>query len=160
MINLFSSTGCILAAVIIGLLWLFLVWLFYRKKSTDSSYSLPHRWDSKVDQLEAEELMGKRALEDGVSVVEADDFSFVVADDLDKVEKLGDLSDVQQEIKEICKVLEEQDGGKDDFLSMFSLVREKYPKVVASNSVGLLNEFIREHVPFHLSAEELEDLWH
>lgn len=160
MINLFSSQGCILAAIIVGLLWLFLVWHFYKKKSLDGSTSLPHRWASKVDELEVEDLMGKRRLEEGESLVSAEDFSFAKSVELEKSAILGDLSDVQQEIKEICVVLEKQDGGKEDFISMFALVKEKYPEVAKSSSVGLLNGFIRENVPFHLSAEEFENLWH
>lgn len=160
MINLFSSQACVLAMIVIALLWLFLVWHFYRKKANGRSSPLPHRWDEKVDSLEAEGLLGKRALEQGVSIIEAEDIGFAKSVDLDQPEKLGDLSDLQQEIKEICLVLEKQDGGKDDFLAMFALVREKYPRVAESNAVVPLNEFIREHVPFHLSAEELENLWH
>ncbi|MFN0290141.1 hypothetical protein [Pedobacter helvus] len=160
MINLFSSQSCVLAAILIGLFSLFMVWLFHSRKSEPVKSPLPHRWQDKVDELGEQQLMGKRRLEEGESVVSAEDFSFVKTAGFDKSAILGDLSDVQQEIKEICLVLEKQDGGKDDFLAMFAIVRDKYPVIAESASIGILNGFIRENVPFHLSVEELENLWY
>lgn len=161
MLKAFSWQDFLLAAIGLSFVWYLLVWLlFYRKVSPSSDQALGHHWDSKVDQLGDAGLLGERANDHGVSVMETDDFSFVESGaKADQVEQLGDLADVQQEIKGICELLEKEDGGKDYFFQLFEGVKENYPKIAASSSVSLLNEYIREHVPFYLSEEELESLW-
>jgi hypothetical protein len=52
-----------------------------------------------------------------------------------------------------------EDGSKEDFLSLFVMIRNKYPKVATSSLLPELNDFIREHAPFALNEEELESLW-
>ena len=105
-------------------------------------------------------LIGGQAEEHGVSVVEADDFSFVPRSvSGSEVDPLGELADVQQEIKSICRILEKEDGSKEDFFSLFAMVRDKYPKVFSSKLLGQLGEFIQDHAPLALSEEELESLW-
>lgn len=102
-------------------------------------------------------------MEPGVQVVEAADFSFADKTDAinvaDKSHQLGLVPDVLQEIKAICAILEKKDGNKEDFFAMFEMVKVKYPQIISYPATSELNQFIREHVPFHLSAEELEGLW-
>ena len=163
MLKSFSWQDFLLAATLLTLLWYAVVWLFYRKKGTQSSAPLPHSWEDDFDPLDDDNLMGKSALEHGVSIVEADDFSFAESENIreqpDQLEKLGDIADVQQEIKAICGILASEDGTKDDFFSLFEVIRNKYPKLASSSLLPELNEFIREHVPFHLTEEELDQLW-
>ncbi len=153
----FSWQDFLLAAVLLTLLWYVGVWLlFYRKRSVSAGASLPHSWQGQVDELgvSAEDgLMGKPALAAGVSVLEAEDFSFGVPQEA----KLGVLADVQEEIKTACRAVEAGVGGKAEFFALFAMIRERY--VIPESSQELLNEFIREHVPFFLSEGELEDLW-
>ena len=144
--------------------------LYYRRKgkspldAQNSSTPLPHRWDQQVDELSpSNALIGQPTLEAGVQVVEAEDFSFADKSETfhvaDKAHQLGLVPDVQQEIKAICRILEEKDGNKEDFFAMLEMVKVKYPQIISYLATKELNQFIREHVPFHLSAEELENLW-
>ncbi len=161
----FSWQVFLLAAVLLSLLWYAGVWLlFYRKKPAGASAPLPHGWEDEVDVLEGanverrsgdlvDDLMGLSALAHGVSVLEAEDFSFGVPEET----KLGVLPDVQEEIKTACRAVEAGVGGKPEFFALFALIRERY--AIPQGSRELLNEFIREHVPFFLAEQELEDLW-
>lgn len=157
-----------LAAVALLVLWYVGLAVLFRKRSPGSglgssggSAPLPHGWQEEVDELsDSAELMGKSVPDHGVSIVEAEEFSFSECEELpDQSEQLGLIPDLQQEIKSVCALLAEQDGTKEHFFSLFSLVRDKYPKVNSAAARIGLNVFIREHVPFHLSDEELEDLW-
>jgi len=165
-------------------------WWYYRKRRSwrsRGSPSLPHRWESGVDELDGVSLdvsakdsdlglMGKSVPDEGVMELEASAFGF--ADDSggdsgkpvatngldgtlvsDPADQLGLLADVQQEIKEVCRVLSEKDGDKQDFFSMMELVKAKFPAIGSHPLRGSLLGFIREHVPFYLSSAELEDLW-
>jgi len=170
MLKAFSWPDFLLASIILSLLWWAVIWLIYFRRKGSGSEPLDHNWEHLEEEFESE-LMGKPVLDIGVKVVEADDFSFGVdvgaealdedadRDSAEQVERLGDLADVQEEIREVCKVLAAEDGTKDDFFVLFEMVRNKYPKLALSASLPALNGFIREHVPFALSEEELEGLW-
>lgn len=169
MLKAFSWQDFLLAATILSLLWWLGIYLcFFWKKGggiagSGAASALPHSWENQVDDLD-NGLMGKPVLEHGVSVVEAEDFSFggsemEDAGDSAKLEQLGDLADVQQEIKEVCRILAAEDGTKEDFFVLFEMVKGKYPGIALSPSLAALNGFIREQVPFALSSQELEDLW-
>lgn len=168
MLKAFSWQDFLLAATILSLVWWLGIYLrcFWKKggrAGSGAGSTLPHSWENEVDNLEVG-LMGKPVLEHGVSVVEAEDFSFGGAEmedagDSAKLEQLGDLADVQQEIREVCRVLAAEDGTKEDFFMLFEMLKGKYPGVASSPSLDALNGFIREQVPFALSEQELEDLW-
>lgn len=145
-----------LAVLFVALVWLITWYFFLRGIGRASPPPLDHQWKKDVDEIqdEAEELMGKPVLEHGVSILAAEDFGFV-----DKTKQLGMVPDMQQEIRDICKVLAQNDGNKEDFFLMFSMIRSKYPDVAGSPVLPSLNAFIRESVPFQLSPEELENLW-
>ena len=86
-------------------------------------------------------------------------FGFAQPAATDKVTQLGLVPDVLEELKIIFSILASEDGSKADFFSLFKTVKEKYPKITADPNIDSINIYIREHVPFHLSNEELEDLW-
>lgn len=178
----FTWQQFLVAAMVLSVIWLLGVWLIYwrplstgglnggkRNGTHDSEDALPHSWQEEVDVLDPlgatdDGLMGKPALEHGVSVLEADEFSFAQVERRDRGERgesdlLGDLADAQEEIKGICRILEKEDGSKEDFFSLFEIVRVKYPKLTGSALLSELNDFIREQVPFFLSDEELDSLW-
>ena len=165
MLKAFSWQDFLLAATLLSLIWWLGVWLlYYRNTAERNLVPLSHAWSDEIDQLEKEAgLMGKPGLEQGVSVLTTADFSFgapVLEEEvLDQQRQLGDLADVQQEIRSICQVLAAEDGTKEDFFSLFEMIRDKYPRVISSPSLFLLNAFIREQVPFAISEEELENLW-
>lgn len=166
----FSWQHFILATLVLGIIWYVGIWLYYRRKgkspmdAENSSTPLPHRWQQQVDELSTSDgLIGQPTLEPGVQIVEAADFSFVDKSDTvnvaDKSHQLGLVPDVLQEVKAICAILEEKDGNKEDFFTMFEMVKVKYPQIINYPATSELNQFICEHVPFHLSAQELEGLW-
>lgn len=150
----FSWQDFLLAAAVFSLVWYLVVWLLYfRGKQVAFSSPLPHKWQDKVDDLD-EGIMGRPVLAQGESEVSAEDFGFAP---VSKDEQLGVLPDVQEEIKTACRQLEAELGGKEMFFDLFRGIRERYEIPVGPRD--LLNEFIREHVPFYLSESELEDLW-
>lgn len=102
------------------------------------------------------QILGEAKAEPGVTVVSADEFGFYGQADEDQ---LGLLADAQQEIRELCQVLADKDGTKEDFFAMFALIREKYPRLAGHPLQASLEHFIREQVPFFLSVAELESLW-
>ena len=150
-----------LGATLLLVLWYLGFYLHYRKKKVlalKDSQPLSHGWQHKVDALSSDqEVMGRTKPDYGVSVVEAEGFRF--AQSPEKEQQLGLVPDIQQEIKSICSLLAEKDGTKEDFFAMFAmLVKDRYAGV-PEGIKGTLNAFIREHVPFHLSSQELEQIW-
>jgi hypothetical protein len=108
----------LIAAVVLSVLWVLGVWLIYWRPTTqggvnsrkDVEDALPHSWQDEVDELKVldDGLLGKSALDHGVSVMEADEFSFVPVEK-DRGERgepdlLGELADAQEEIKGICRI--------------------------------------------------------
>jgi uncharacterized protein YozE (UPF0346 family) len=86
------------------------------------------------------------------------EFSFAEMDN-DQEEQLGLLPDFLEELKTIFNILEKEDGKKADFISLFGMVKAKYPKATESANLDAINQYIREHAPFLLSNEELDNLW-
>lgn len=179
------------AAMVLSALWVLGVWLIYwwflspggldAGRGSGGEDVLRHSWEDEMDELngdnafnalnalEADDgLMGKLVLEQGVSVLDADEFSFVSVEEPGEREERRegweanlplDLEEVQQEIKIICRTMEREDGSKEDFFSMFRLIRARYPRLAGSALLTELNDFIREQVPFFLSDDELDSLW-
>lgn len=106
-------------------------------------------------------LMGKPKLPEGMSALAASQVSFVGAGDAaaNKVMQVGLVADVVQEIKEVFALLAKEDGSKSDFFLLAEGIRDSYPGIESFPSLGKINAFIREHAPFHISDEELENLW-
>lgn len=174
MLQQFTWQHFLVAAMVLTVIWYAAVILiFYRrgfsglfgkKNAVASNERLPHHWEKGVDKLAEKddgaepELMGKSRLPDGVSRVTLEEISFV-GDGDEKQQQVGLVPDVIQEIKEVFRLLASQDGNKKDFFGLMEKVRENYPKIASNPNIGSLNKFIAEHAPFHLSAEELENLW-
>lgn len=174
MLENFSWQQFLVAASVFTLTWyLVVVLLFYRKvffgllfsgRGGGFSEVLPHRWDNGVEDLDAsvleqESLMGASKLPDGMSHTTTDAFGFAGDPADSKIEQIGLVPDVLQELKAVFSELSERDGSKREFLEMMGRVRELFPGLGSSPSIARINRFISEHAPFHLSAEELEDLW-
>lgn len=171
MLQQFSWQQFLVAIAVLTLIWYAAVILLFYKKELKAFLNgkppeyptnkpLPHRWEDKVDELPAVaegELMGKSKMPEGVSVIDMEELQFSEPDD--KTEKLGLVSDVIEEIKLIFKILGQEDGNKQDFLKLIQEVKIRYPKIASSSSLSQINEFIQTNASFHLSSEELEDLW-
>jgi hypothetical protein len=129
------------------------------------SSRLPHRWENGVESFDGgellapvcDDLMGKPKMPEGMSMVASGDFGF--AADASREEQVGLVPDVLEELKTVFQVLAAQDGTKTDFFSLMKPVREQFPGIGSSPALLRINAFIRDHAPFHLSAQELEDLW-
>jgi len=178
MLQQFTWQHFLVATLVLTIIWYAVVILmFYRrdfftvfsgKKNSPvnrfkKSEPLPHRWEKGVDDISGKEvnepvLMGKSKLPDGVSRVSVEEISFSGPGD-DREQQVGLVPDVIQEIKEVLSLLAAQDGNKKDFFGLMEKVRDNYPKIASNPNIGSLNKFIVEHAPFHLSAEELENLW-
>lgn len=173
----FTWQQFLVAAMVLSALWVLGVWLVcWRPLSAGgvkAGEALPHSWQDEVDEFNTVDdgLMGKPAQEHGVSVLEADEFSFAPVEEPGEREKryepgkrgvealLGELADAQEEIKGIARIMEKEDGSKEDFFAMFELIKDKYPGLSSSELLGELNDFISEQVPFFLSEQELDSLW-
>lgn len=171
MLQQFSWQQFLVAIAVLTLIWYVAVILIFYRKELKAFFKgkppeqpnhdpLPHSWDNYVDDLPDEtkdDLMGKSKLPEGVSIIDMEELQFSEPDS--KVEKLGLVSDVIEEIKLIFKILGQEDGNKQDFLKLMAEVKSRYPKISSSSSLPQINEFILSNASFHLSPQELEDLW-
>ncbi|MFA6275795.1 MAG: hypothetical protein WC622_03550 [Pedobacter sp.] len=172
MLQQFTWQQFLIASMVLSLIWYAGVILFYYRTEflsflgrTENSKSepLPHRWETGVEVLEngnlqEDELIGKAKLPEGVASVAIGSFGFVQTED-ERETQVGLVPDVLQEIKEIFGIIEKEDGSKKDFFNLMEMVREKFPKIGSNPNITRINQFISEHAPFHLSADELENLW-
>lgn len=170
MLQSFTWQQFLVAALVLSFIWYAIVLLAcYRRERKGSPGEkkpgppepLQHYWNNEqeFEELsEEEDLLGKSKLPEGVSNTSMGSFGFVQSEN-DKEEKLGLVPDVIEELKRIFNILAKEDGNKGDFFSLLQLVKVKYPKIGSSPWVTEINQFIQEHAPFHLTKEELENLW-
>nr|WP_294895104.1 hypothetical protein [uncultured Pedobacter sp.] len=171
MLQTFTWPQFLLASLMLSLLWYAGVAIFYYRSELKDFVKgkvrrslpkepLPHKWeeDYETAQEEEDDLMGKPAVPDGLSSTSMNEFSFAERQN-DHEEQLGLLPDFLEELKTIFNILEKEDGKKADFISLFGMVKAKYPKATESANIEAINQYIREHAPFLLSNEELDNLW-
>lgn len=150
----FSWQDFLLVAALLSMLWYGLVWLFFfRKKPCVAGSASPYDGQERLDLVE-EGLLGKPVLAEGESVVSSNEFGFSGAD---QVEQLGVVADVQEQIKVSCRELESSLAKKEEFLSVLTEVLVSYDVPISARLA--LEDFIREHLPFFISQEELDSLW-
>ena len=170
MLQHFTWQQFLIAALILNLVWyIAIILLFYRKSlsnflrgkhNEDASIErLPHAWESELEDEDSDDLMGKQVIPEGVHTASMSDFSFAPKEDSAKEQQVGLMADVLQELKRIFNILQNEDGNKADFFSLLKLTKAKYPKIGSNPNIHYVNEYIRDHVPFLLTKEELEDLW-
>ncbi|RNL54624.1 hypothetical protein D7004_07495 [Pedobacter jejuensis] len=172
MLQQFTWPQFLLAAFVLSLVWYVgVVLIFYRKelkqflsggrRQKQNPEPLPHRWDADTEPIEdsnEETLMGEPQLPQGMTNVSMGGFGFAVSED-EKEEQFGLVPDVLEEIKSVFNILSKEDGNKKDFFSLMKLVSAKYPMIGSNPNIERINEYITDHAPFHLSAQELQDLW-
>lgn len=160
-----------LAILLLTMLWYSGIILFYFRKELDLFFgrnSNPKEPPGRrlVDRVEEpahkpeehDGLLGASRPAEGTSTVSLGQISFG-QDENAKYEQLGLIPDVLKELKEVFSVLEKEDGNKQDFFNMMEMVRAKYGQIGSNPRIVQINQFIAEHAPFHLSKEELENLW-
>ncbi|MES2277921.1 MAG: hypothetical protein V4592_17975 [Bacteroidota bacterium] len=173
--KLLSWQQFLIAALILSSIWYLVVLpLLYRRQLKEW---LEHKggkpmvpplrrdWDGEQEDdpaNEEDELIGKPKLPEGVSRLSMDMFGFApdVSEDADDSREVqqGLVPDVIEELKSIFHVLEKEQGNKDDFISLFGLVKAKYAAIRDTPSQRALNEYIRENALFPISDEELTQL--
>lgn len=110
--------------------------------------------------LEGGSLMGKPALPVGVSVLGMDQVSFVAGPAVvDRVEQVGLVADVIEELKGIFAQLEREAGGRAEFFVLLEGLKETFGGIAGHPSIGAINAFVVENAPFELSMKELEGVW-
>lgn len=173
MLQQFTWQDFLIAALVLTLVWYAVIaLLFYRrelsllfgqKEFKQPHEPLPHRWEKGTDQLTGEDedepdLMGESRMPDGINRVSVEEISFS-GGGVEKEDQVGLVPDVLQELKQVFSILSREDGSKKDFTRLVKAVKEKFPKIASSPNIGRINGFITDHAPFHLSPEELENLW-
>jgi len=168
----FTWQQFLVAALVFSFIWYAgVILIFYRKelkaflsgkgKIRKDREPLPHRWEKGVEKLEESEkepLLGKTKLPEGISIVGTSDFGFVSG--TSERDQVGLVPDVLEEIKKVFQLLIKEDGNKKDFFKLMASVNSNYPKIGSNPNIAQINEFISDHAPFHLSKEELENLWY
>lgn len=159
MLRQFSWQQFLMAAFALSLVWYAGLFLFSyrgRKKRDHSGKERDLFWDKRdVPVVRAddaasdaeEELMGKPRLPEGMSRVSSHELLFAgknpeVAEWMNQGHQLGLIPDVIEELKEIFRVLEAEQGTKEDFFELFRLVRTKFPGIRGS-ALALLRLWVR-----------------
>ena len=175
MLHFFTWQQFLIAALIFTIGWYVVAFfLFFKGKVSGLFFGgskpkqpekLKREWDKELEdeQEDEESLVGKQALPDGVSEVEAHMLGFapVVHPDEDAYRdmQLGIVPDVLEELKTIFHILENEGGNAEDFVALFGIVKAKYPGIAGTPNEAAINEYIRENAPFPIPAEELANLW-
>lgn len=120
-------------------------------------------WNEELEEPEADtdDLMGESRLPDGMSKGSISMLRFAgdeVSDER-RARQQGAVPDALEELKSIFQVLEQEQGSKQDFISLFGLVKEKFSAIRGTPEQAALNEYIRENALFPISDEELDHLW-
>ncbi|MXV50422.1 hypothetical protein GS399_05505 [Pedobacter sp. HMF7647] len=177
MLREFSWQQFLVSAVVLSLLWYGgLIALYYRRELAGllrSGRFLPDRPPLRLPERERSvalkkegsagtaavpEVMGKPKLPDGVSRVSASDLCFVSEEER-RVDQLGLVADVLEELKTIFRTISDRDGTKRDFIKSAGELSERYPGLASHPAIAHINGYVAAHAPFQLNAEELENLW-
>ncbi|WPU97832.1 hypothetical protein SNE26_17540 [Mucilaginibacter sp. cycad4] len=154
-----------------------------RRRDGKQPEPLQHAWNEDYEEFsedEASDLMGKTVLPKGVSQLgmnmfgfapdvsekdkghnwdEQEDLNNEIKDDDHRQVQQSLIPDVIEELKSIFHILEKEQGSKPDFISLFGLVKAKYPAIKGTANQQALNDYIRDNVLFPISDKELDSLW-
>jgi hypothetical protein len=194
----FTWQQFLIAATILTAVWyVAIILIFYRAQIQDllngkrqPDYApdpLNHAWDEEFEEVPAEEaddLMGKPALPEGMSKVSMSMFGFAPAVSENEAQKAGGknwkteddlkheitsderrerqqsvIPDVIEELKSIFHIVETEQGTKEDFISLFGLISSKYAGIKGTSNQQALNDYIKENLSFIMTNEELDSLW-
>ena len=76
---------------------------------------------------------------------------------------LGTVSDLLQEIRSLVEAVAGSNGGREEFVSMFRSLLERYPQLNGTSYKDTINVFIcdtcKEHSPFELELKEIRSWW-
>jgi len=176
MLQHFTWAQFLIASAVFSLLWYATILLtayrkefllFFAGKRIDnfppSNREVPVKEDLSTDSQTS--MMGASKLPEGLEVVEMGTLSFAGnngcehIDEREESDKIGLVPDVLQELKEVFEVLAAEDGNKKDFIDLAKMISDKYGRIGSNPNISDINTFIREHAPFAISPEEIENLW-
>ncbi|TCC88596.1 hypothetical protein EZ428_18325 [Pedobacter frigiditerrae] len=185
MLQQFSWGAFLIASIVLNLVWYVFVGLvFYRSEVLAFLYGevddgvrvgdaiangglskvgVSDKVGSRDDEIEREvdaALMGTSKLPDGVEVKSSAQVSFAASGSDGRYDQVGLVADVVQELKLIFLKLEKGAGDKRDFFRLLEKVKEEYGPLGGHPSVAALTGFIVGRAPFHLTADEIENLWY
>lgn len=181
MLQQFSWGHFLVASIVLNLVWYgFVLLVFYRKEvlaflgSAEGSSDFPpapnptsnnKSQSQSVPASNAEEvaegsLMGGSKLPEGVEVLSSSQVSFSGGDSGERYEQVGLVADVVQELKIIFSQLEKTAGDKRDFFRLLARVKEEYGPLSGHPSLSPINQFIVERAGFHLTRDEMDNLWY
>ncbi|MEJ5996613.1 hypothetical protein WG904_19450 [Pedobacter sp. Du54] len=182
MLQQFSWGQFLIAMVVLNLVWYVFVGLvFYRAEvmaflGSGAGDGVPLRdgggslkvqpsgkgtnSDERIEREVDAALMGSSRLPEGVEVKSSAQVSFSTSDADGKYDQVGLIADVVQELKEIFSELEKRAGDKKDFFRLLGKLKEEYGPLGGHPSVGALTGFIVERASFHLTADEIDNLWY
>jgi len=175
MLHGFSTLQLIVVLLVLALVWYGGVLMFFYLKRKRGPFGVGNagKWaDQRADRGQqnkgsadageplAGDLMGKAKLPEGMSSVGMEDIGFMDFDGRDVEDQQGLLPDLLEEIKNVFLILAKEDGNKRNFLDLMKAVKENYPGMASHPRIRRINEYIAEHAAFHLSAEELENIWY
>lgn len=151
----FTWQQFLIAALVLTVAWYVTIGLLYFRK-TLSGFQKPEKlkkeWEEELEDEGG--LMGAAAAVPGMDTMEMGQLSFAP-----KEQQQGIIPDILEEFKSILYVLERDNGGKAEFISLFGVVSAKYPQIKGTANEEAINEFMQEHLPFEITEEELEELW-
>jgi hypothetical protein len=154
----FTWQQFLIAALVLTVAWYVTIGLLYFRKELSGlrkPEKLKKDWEEELeDDSSQDDLMGGARAIPGMETVEMSEISF-----MPKEQQLGVIPDILEEFKSILYILERDNGGKAEFISLFGLVSAKYPQIKGSPNQDALNDYIRENLPFKITEEELEELW-
>lgn len=116
--------------------------------------------EEKIGREVDDALMGRSRLPAGVQVKTSGELGFAASDIDGRYDELGLVADMVQELKLLFSELEKGAGDKRDFFRQLERLKEEYGPLGGHPSVGALNSFIVERASFHLSADEIDNLWY
>jgi hypothetical protein len=183
MLQQFSWGHFLIATVVLNLVWyVFVVLVFYRAEvmaflGRGAGDSVPtgngggfvkaqptgkatSDGDESIEREVDAALMGSSRLPDGVEVKTSAQVSFSASDGDGRYDQVGLVADVVQELKIVFSELEKKAGDKRDFFRLLERVKDDYGPIGGHPSVGALSAFIVERAPFHLTSDEIDNLWY
>lgn len=174
MLQEFTWQQFLVAAMVLSLLWYLGGWFFWLRRrsrgtgvgTAKSSRVVPELLSSVggrplPEKVQADDLMGKPRLPAGMELLSGSELGFAGADGTaGRSDQLGLVPDLLEELKLLFRELAERDGNRHDFFRGLDRLKAGFPKMAGHPQLAAVNEFIIDHAPFHLSAEDMERLWY
>jgi hypothetical protein len=176
MLHQFTWQHFLIAALIFLLIWYLAVFIYCHRKSSGNFFAslkrqqpekLIREWEADFDDHAEtdDDLVGRPVLPEGVSEVSMHMLGFAPkveekrATENERYFQLGVLPDVLEELKRTFNIIERENGTKEDFISLFALIKSKHPGLANTANSESLNEYLTENLPFELTDEDFNTLW-